>query len=505
VPRLAHFHGTYLGDELSTLYIVKNHGLGDVLSSVSSDAEISPPLFFVLGWACSKLGSAPELLRLPSLIAGIAAIPLTYMVGRRAIGRVAGIIAAAAMAFNPFMVFYSTDGRAYALAIALLLASTLAMLIAIETSRTRWWIAYGAFTVLCMYAHYTTAFVLGAQLLWLLWAHPEVRKPALLANVGAAAAFAPWLPSMLDDFHSPTIDILSNLQGDGFAVKRQAVEAWAFGYPFNAPREVPGVAPIAISSAALVAASLAGVWRWRRRAAEGVRPPVSRGLVLVVVLGIATPVAELIILGLGGSDLFGARNLITASPGFALTIGAVAASGGMVWGTACVLAVLGTFGISVTRSFEDSVSTIQLKEAAAFIDERAGPDDVVVDMVSPVLSPVPLTSVDVYLSHDGPEYRPYLPRGKPPFLHYAPPPRPILRRAIRSAAGGRLFLVAVPGQLEEDSEGTKISLPPAKLGRDEVSSVTLGSDWHIVDRAEYEGLSDVMVIEFENSTPRPGK
>ena len=61
IPRLTHFGGSYLGDELSTLYIVKGQSLGDVISSVQSDAEISPPLYFVLGWLFSKLGSAPEL------------------------------------------------------------------------------------------------------------------------------------------------------------------------------------------------------------------------------------------------------------------------------------------------------------------------------------------------------------------------------------------------------------------------------------------------------------
>ena len=54
VPRLIHLDGSFLGDELSTLYLVNDRGLGDVLNSVSSDAEISPPLYFVLGWAFSR-------------------------------------------------------------------------------------------------------------------------------------------------------------------------------------------------------------------------------------------------------------------------------------------------------------------------------------------------------------------------------------------------------------------------------------------------------------------
>ena len=51
--------------------------------AVASDAEISPPLYFMLAWASTKLGSAPELIRLPSLIAGVASIPLIYLVPER--------------------------------------------------------------------------------------------------------------------------------------------------------------------------------------------------------------------------------------------------------------------------------------------------------------------------------------------------------------------------------------------------------------------------------------
>ena len=142
------------------------------------------------------------------------------------------------------------------------------MLLAVQTGRRRWWVLYAAATCLCMYAHYTTAFVLGAQLLWLLWAHPEARKMALIANAGAAVAFLPWVPSLLEDLRSPTIEILDQLQGDGFDVKREAVEAWAFGYPFNLTSDVPGTIPLTIGVVALALAALAAAVRYglRRRA-----------------------------------------------------------------------------------------------------------------------------------------------------------------------------------------------------------------------------------------------
>ena len=42
-------------------------------------AEITPPLSFLLIWLTSRAGHSPELLRLPSLIAGTATIPVVYL------------------------------------------------------------------------------------------------------------------------------------------------------------------------------------------------------------------------------------------------------------------------------------------------------------------------------------------------------------------------------------------------------------------------------------------
>jgi hypothetical protein len=503
IPRLIHLDGSYVGDEVSTLYLVHGRGLSDVLTSVSSDAEISPPLYFLAGWAFSQLGDWPELVRMPSLLAGIAVVPLTYMVGVRMLTRPAALIAAAAMALNPFVVFYATDARAYMLAMALLLATTLTMLIALEDGRRRWWVAYAVFTALCMYTHYTTAFVLGAQLLWLLWFHPPARVTAIVANIGAAILFIPWIPSMLADMDSPTIDVLSALQGDGFDVKRAAVENWAFGYPYNLPVDLPGRFLVTLGTVALVVAAVVGLWRWAgprlRRRAEGF-PPLSRGVILALLLALATPVAELVILGLGGTDLFGARNLNTSAPGFALSIGALTSAAGMAVGAICAAAVLGVFAFTTARSLDPSVSTIKMRDAARYIEAESDPDDVVLDIISAALSPVPLTSLDVYLPQPRvAEFRPYLPEGPPPFVKFPPPPRPIVEEAIREADGKRLFIVSSTDLIDETADPLTITLPPAEPGRDETETVTLPPAWEVVDRRDWEGISGVEVLVLEQT------
>src|SRR3954454_24287006 len=93
--RLVVAHQSLFADELSTRYIVAGHGLGDVLSTVHTDAEIPPPLYFAASWLTTRIDLTPELLRAPSLLAGAATIPLVYLLGLRTVGRRAALVATA--------------------------------------------------------------------------------------------------------------------------------------------------------------------------------------------------------------------------------------------------------------------------------------------------------------------------------------------------------------------------------------------------------------------------
>ena len=214
--RLSTFDQSFIGDELSTYWILNGHSLGDVLSSIKSDDEITPPLYFILGWLSLKLGSNPDWVRLPSLIAGTATIPLVYLLGARTLGRLPGLIGAAVITLSPFMIYYSVEARAYALMIALLTVSTLALLAALDTRRTRWWVLYAVCTCGAMLSHYTALFPLAAQFAWVIWTHREAIRPLLLANLGAAVGFAPWIGGFIADNNSPTTEILSALSPFNF-------------------------------------------------------------------------------------------------------------------------------------------------------------------------------------------------------------------------------------------------------------------------------------------------
>ena len=146
------------GDELATYWVVSTRG-SEVVETVSTTAEITPPLSFVLSWLTTRLGLSPELVRLPALIAGIAAIPLVYAVGTRTVGRSAAVLGAALTTLSPFMIFYSAEARGYGRHGAAPPVD-LALLLAIEADQTRGGWAMRRSVCLAAYTHYTVVFVL---------------------------------------------------------------------------------------------------------------------------------------------------------------------------------------------------------------------------------------------------------------------------------------------------------------------------------------------------------
>jgi len=443
--RLHDYGQSLVGDELSTLWIVENHNLADTVSFVKGDGEITPPLYFILAWLATRLGDSPELVRLPAMVAGVVSIPLMYELGLRTAGKWSGLASAAIFTCSPFMIYFSANGRAYSIMTLFLIGSTLAMLAGARTGRARWWVLFGAGTCLAMYSHYTAAFVLGAQLLWLLWACPGARKPALISTAVAAVLFLPWLPGLLSDLDSPTTEILSAIQGSGWTAKKIGIETWAFGHPLMLPGELPGSAVMWAICVGLLIGLASIVFRGLIRA-ESVRESLAgipKEYVLVAVLALATPVCEALLLLLG-TDLLGARNLTASSYGLLLAMGTIVASAGMVWGSVSAVLVLGGFAVAAGKSMEASAGNPDFIGAADYIEAESAPDDVVIDAFGAGLSPVPLAPMDFYLRDGQPLYHLNRPSTPPPFLPFTtviPSQDKLLQRAFRQADGRSIYIV----------------------------------------------------------------
>lgn len=443
--RLAVAGQDLFADELSTYWIVSTNGLGGVLSTVYSNAEISPPLPFLAGWLAVQVDSSPELLRAPALLAGVATIPLVYLVGARSVGRLAGLVAAALTAFAPFMIYYSAEARGYALMMAFVTGSTLAMLMAIDERRARWWVLYGACSCAAVYTHYTSVFVLAAQLMWVLWRHPELRRPAILANLAAAVAFLPWVPGLLADMRSPTTEILSALQPFDWPSVRLSLQHWSIGYPYAivaSLRDVPGKTALDLLALALFLSLGGGLMRLVRGSSSAAGLLESRTLLLVGLM-LATPVGAALFTASGGTAMFSTRNLAASWPGFALALGAAClAAGPRARYLAAALAVL-SFAIGASKLLREDIERPPYTEVAGFIERSAGPRDVVIDE-SAALSPGPLSHLDTVLRRPLRVFRSRAPEQRDrPFglFDHLVSPAEASRKAVAAAAGERIFLV----------------------------------------------------------------
>jgi hypothetical protein len=156
--------------------------------------EWHPPLYVALLKLWLVLGKSAVNIRALSMIAGVAAVPLTYAVARlwSERPRVAALAALFA-ALWPLSVYYGQVARMYALAALPALAA--AWFILRDESNPHWSNDLGLLvsTVLGLYTLYYTVWALGA-----LWAYAALRRPRrsprlLLLGLLAVVAYVPWL------------------------------------------------------------------------------------------------------------------------------------------------------------------------------------------------------------------------------------------------------------------------------------------------------------------------
>jgi|HubBroStandDraft_4_1064222.scaffolds.fasta_scaffold10112_3 mannosyltransferase len=150
--------------------------------------ENTPPLWYAIAWADARvLGTGEVALRLPSALAGIATVPIAWAIGAELTGRRATAIAAAALvAVNPLLVWYSQEARAYALFVLLAAVAMLCFLRALRTPTRGWMAAFALSGSLALLSHYFAVFLLIPMVIWLL-ASDRARGRAALGAVAALA------------------------------------------------------------------------------------------------------------------------------------------------------------------------------------------------------------------------------------------------------------------------------------------------------------------------------
>lgn len=209
-------------------------------------ADVHPPLAYLPFWFVAQFaGSFNWLLRLPSLIAGIASIWALYRLGKQW-GKNTGRMAALLGALMPAMMWYSTEARAY----AFLLLAVLVVFIALEEKRPlilAW--SLGLLPLLHVYG-YLYAGLFGAYALW-------QDKSSIKNLIAAAIPALLWLPFMMAQSNDVSDGFWLGAPTLGFALKPLIEMQIGTAFP-------PFVAWIAIPSIIFVSV-LALIYNFEKR------------------------------------------------------------------------------------------------------------------------------------------------------------------------------------------------------------------------------------------------
>jgi mannosyltransferase len=291
---------------------------------VTSFDTVQAP-YYLLFSLWYRLGEDEWLLRLPSVVLFVAAVPLLYLLGRRLADARVGAVAAGLVALNGLALAWAQNARAYAMVLFLVTLLTYLLVDAVEAPHSsRRTLLYAAVAVVAVYAQFLVGLVVAAQFLSLLVLRPRPWRVVALAGGFIAGATVPavlWVLTLrsdpLDYIERPSLryllSMLAGVTGGG------RLQFFVIG-------------PLAVLGVAVA-------WGWNRRRTGSV--PAWKHAVPVFML--ALPVAALVAVTYTLKPLLEPRYLLIVVPAFAL----VAANGLVAlvdrrrpWGAVATVVVL---------------------------------------------------------------------------------------------------------------------------------------------------------------------
>ena len=291
---------SYHHDEIVTASRVLRGSFWHAMDAVGF-SESAPPLYYALVWAWTQVTGTGEFgLRSLSACAGVATIPVAYLIGLELRERRAGLMAAALVAVNPMLLWYSQEARAYSLLTLLCSLSLLYCVRALRRGRRRDFTAWGIVSGLALASHYFAVFPIVVEAIWLLRRRGKASLPGLWIVGLAGLLLAPLAIHQMSYGHAEWIG--------NFSLGHRL---WETGATFVtgetsdiiARPERPALAlvPFALASIALALLPLRGAREERRAAAI----PLSLALA-------AVGIPILLALASSSKDYVLARNVLPA-------------------------------------------------------------------------------------------------------------------------------------------------------------------------------------------------
>src|SRR4051794_20115947 len=196
---------SYHHDEVVTASRILRDGFGHAMDAVGF-SESAPPFYYALAWVWTQVTGTGEYgLRSLSALPGVATVPLGYLFGRALRDRRTGIAAAALIAVNPMLLWYSQEARAYSLLVLLAAASALFFVRALDDGRRRDFALWGAFSGLALATHYFAVFPIAIEVLWVARRWGKRSFPGLGIVAGFSLALAPLAYHQMSSGHAEWI------------------------------------------------------------------------------------------------------------------------------------------------------------------------------------------------------------------------------------------------------------------------------------------------------------
>ncbi len=291
---------SYHHDEVVTASRLLGGSFGHAMDAVGF-SESTPPLYYALAWVWAQAAGTGEFgLRSLSALAGVATVPVAYLIAVELRGRRAGLMAAALVAVNPMLLWYAQEARAYSLLTLLCAVSLLYCARALRYGRRRDLTLWGVASALALATHYFALFLVVPEVVLLYRRRGRDALRGLWIVALASLALAPLAIHQASLGHAEWI--MNMPLGHRVWETAAAFLTGETGDIIGQPeRPALAFAPLALCLAAF--ALLA--WRGDRDERRAARLPLAAGLG-----AIAIPVALALVSS--SKDYVVARNLVPA-------------------------------------------------------------------------------------------------------------------------------------------------------------------------------------------------
>jgi mannosyltransferase len=355
---------SYHHDEIVTASRILRGDLWHAMDAVGF-SESAPPLYYAVAWLWTQLTGTGEVgLRSVSALAGVATVPVAYLLGAELRGKRTGIVAAALVAVNPMLLWYSQEARAYALLTLLTSLAALYFLRALDgrnerRSSTLW----GVFSGLALATHYFALFPVALEAAWLLWRRPRAALAGLRIVVPACLLLAPL-----------AIHQMSLRHAEWIGGRSLGHRLWEAGVSFAVgetgdiiarPETVlPAIVPLLAGLAALALLALRGD-RAERRAGARVLAIAAATVAVPIALALLAPAKDFVI----------ARNLLPALVPLlaAVAVGATVRGARRSGAVLAAVLVLYSLGFCLWASASPALQRPDWKAVAARLGEPEAP------------------------------------------------------------------------------------------------------------------------------------